>query len=278
MSSLEDQLKQYSMDPSGHVELAPIKDILAPYTLKSVGSGIASKVFRLEGTPWVMKEGRWDPEIEIGGVVKLRLPGHTLHTVLSPLSSSFLPTLEYVQKAHQLYLVSEAYFGFGSTDPVVRHDQEVVRGKLAGEFSDSALRHNFLPTEHLLFGPALSDHAKGKPTSFLFQEFVPGTMLHDTAFESISTRDRELLRLFVRLALLLHDEKGLLPDTRPRYPLLEGTDWFLHTDNILLTDTGPRYIDTRWFWEKGLHPLKRGVIIVELTLNAYKRALKKLRP
>jgi len=74
----------------------------------------------------------------------------------------------------------------------------------------------------------------------------------------------------VYLILLMNYQIHLVPDTRPRYPLLQVNNWLTKTDNIILSKDDIKFIDTRWLWDYNSNIIKRGVVIPDMILNISK--------
>jgi hypothetical protein len=136
-----------------------------------------------------------------------------------------------------------------------------------------SLNHNFLPKEYLVYGKSWSAQNQDKNTYFIFQEYVEGKLLHDYRNEDLSNKQLEQITLFIYLLLLMDMQTGLIPDTRPRYPLIEAYDWLRKTDNMMVSENGMKFIDTRWMWNTKDNFIKRGTIIPTLTRNLCKMYL-----
>jgi len=76
--------------------------------------------------------------------------------------------------------------------------------------------------------------------------------------------------LMIYLILLMNYQIHLVPDTRPRYPILQVGNWLTKTDNIIATEDKIKFIDTRWFWDYNSNPIKRGLIIPDMIINLAK--------
>src|SRR6185295_12770852 len=96
-------------------------------------------------------------------------------------------------------------------------------------------------------------------SNFIVQEFVEGKLLHDYKEGSIDTKTDHQLVLLVYLILLMNYQIGLIPDTRPRYPMTQVYNWLTKTDNIIVSNKGVMFIDTRWLWEYKANYIKRGL-------------------
>ncbi len=284
---------------------APVAALLRRYGSRQIGQGIMSRVFRLGNTGWVVKEGRWDLKIDISPRWKLPLYARATERLLGMFSYTFLPTVREAIRQYGQYLHLREHLGYSDEYPPqeqcicchrnMHGRQRHVRQMLAAFASQSqvvrdtgaerdmhqalasdALIHDFLPREYLLIGRSFSPENKGRFTSFVFQEFVEGKPLHDIGIGTLDERKRGQMLVLLLLILRLHEYKRLLPDTRPRYPTLQMTDWLTKTDNIFVTDGGLKFIDTRWLWETDSNLVKRGLIIPELTLQSVQNALREL--
>lgn len=292
---LEDHLRAHAISGPEALREAPIAEILAPYSLTPIGAGLQSRIFRLEGTPWVVKEGRWDLKFPVSSGLSIPLYAQTVADLLKPAGFTFLPTDEHIANQVREYRHLERFLGWGAQDPALAAEQRAVRegliaalpeaeafyempfpGTLTGILGSLLRETDFLPREYLLLGPAVSPQNQGKRTSFHFQEFVPGTPLHDLSVESLSEGHRRQLALFLFLLLLMRARTGRVPDTRPRYPLAQAHDWFAKTDNIFMTENGFKLIDTGWLWSADDAMIRRGLIIPEMTITAATSTLQTL--
>lgn len=302
MDELSAFLRRHAiLSPDDPWEHAPIAEMLRGAELRPLAAGLQARVFRLEGSPWVLKEGRWDLEIELMEGVKLPLYAELTERVLNNFSFTFLPTEEQIRRQIGHYLLAQRYYGFlpdheqdGAVRRALAQEQRDLRDalpELAGELArayrlrrhegqmkalleDKAARtHHFLPEEHLVLGPSLSPENKGKPTSFIFQEFVEGIPLHDVELPSIARERRKEMAVWLLLTLAMHRRERMLPDTRPRYPLSQSYDWLSKTDNIFVSDAGVKFIDTRWFWDIDGNVVQRGGLIPDMTLRGIRTSL-----
>lgn len=289
--TLEDRLRAHDLrSADGPLLPAPIGRLLEGEELVPLSAGLQSRVFRMRGKPWVVKEGRWDLEIGLFEGVTLPLYADMTERVLSAFSFTFLPTERQIRRLIAQYAVCDAYYGDPADDERrARRDGLADRARaIAAEYGlaeteglrrilESPVRlRGFLPRESLLVGDSFSPQNKGRPTVFIFQEFVDGRPLHDCDPRHLPHERREELVTWLFLTLVLHADSGLLPDTRPRYPLAQSYDWFGKTDNIFVTRDGVRFIDTRWFWETEENIVRRGAIIPDLTLRALTATLDSL--
>ncbi len=293
--TFEDQLKAHAVTDPALLREAPVADILAPYTLRPIGAGLQSRIFRVEGIPWVLKEGRWDLEFPLSSGLSIPLYAQAVADWLKPTGFTFLPTDDHIAGQLREYRHLERFLGWGSDEPALAADQRAIRAGLTTALPEieafygitfaQTLSHlvlsplsetNFLPREYVLLGRSISPQNKGKRTSFVFQEFVTGTPLHDVNVETLSENHRRQLALFLFLLLLLHARTGRVPDTRPRYPLTQGYDWLTKTDNLFVTKDGLKLIDTGWLWTADDSMIRRGLLIPEMTIGAATSTLQKL--
>lgn len=98
-------------------------------------------------------------------------------------------------------------------------------------------------------------------TYFIVQDFIKGRLLHDLEDDDFSEDVIYQLIIMIYLILLMRIHEHLLPDTRPRYPVKEASDWVMKTDNIIVSKKRVTFIDTRWFWDMRDNWVKRGGII-----------------
>ena len=302
MDELETFLRVNASYSPNRLRLAPVADALREHRLRPLSAGIQARVFRVEGQPWVVKEGRWDLELQLFSTLTLPLYAQLTENVLKQFSFTFLPTKRQIRKQYKQYLRILRYLGcFAEGDyehpelAAITSSQRELRDSLPDalpalerscglqsspvlrEIVESPLRyHNFLPKEYLLMGESISPQNKGKVTFYIFQEFVEGTPLHDVRLPHLpELRQREMILLLL-LTLLMSEQIKLVPDTRPRYPFVQAYDWLTKTDNIFVADGGVKFIDTRWFWETDANFVRRGAIIPEITLMGAKGTLASL--
>ncbi len=283
-----------------------MEELFDEHEFDALSDGLQARVFRIRDAQWVMKEGRWDMDFNLLKNVKVALPAKFTETVWRQFSQTFLPTQEEIVRQYRLYLQFAEYLGYfeerDGTTPYhhpnlmrIVDAQRDIRNNLVQRMQDiredygidlpahletlfrSPLQHhNFLPKEYLLTGRPLSPQNEGQQTFFLFQQYIDGTHLHDIDLTAIDGPTRDQCILFLYLLLLLHRDRKLLPDTRPRYPILQMYDWLTKTDNILLSNDGLKFIDTRWFWETDSNFVKRGFFLPEVVIGQVKNLLMQL--
>jgi hypothetical protein len=304
---LEDWLKQHATYDPDEPKIAPLEELRTFGELHEIASGLQARVFTLSNhQTWVVKEGRWDLDFQLFKNFKVSLPAQLTENVWKQFSQTFLPTQTEILRQYRLYLTFTEYFGLFTREAMCEDcyehphldaltaKQQALRARLSDAIEHiehaysfklsttakeqilSVQHHNFLPKEYLLIGPSVSPQNGGKLTSFIFQPFVNGTNFHDVRERELKSPEREQCMLFLVLLLLLHDEKHLLPDTRPRYPVLQMFDWLTKTDNIIVSDDGLKFIDTRWFWETDSNFVKRGLFVPEIVINQAKNLLVEL--
>jgi hypothetical protein len=300
MSDFEDLIRLHALRSPDEIVCIPIMEYLKAYTFEPISQGTFFRVYKVVGHPWVMKEGRWDVHLNIHD--RIQVPIHPeLSGILSKrFSSEIFPTYDEIKRQYKDYLQFVEYFGYfeRSEDSFYDHhsqillNQKSIRDSLVdllplieSEYRikiskkilailDSETRYyNFLPKEYCVVAPSISPENKGRDTVFIFQEFVAGTRLHDLKRKRMTYHQKAQLILLVYLILVMHYQIGLIPDTRPRYPVLELFGWLPKTDNIIIGADGVRFVDTRWFWETQANFIKRGAVIPELSLSATKNYL-----
>jgi hypothetical protein len=307
MSGFEQTLQQHAIYKPDNIYIAPIADILADHglKLKQLSSGLQARVYKIKHHDWVVKEGRWDLDIALFHDVKLPLPSKLTQDFLNLFSYSFHPTPTVIKQQYQHYLEFVQYFGhfrsskyradhkyhhpdveeialkqhtfrsdLAETIPEIEYVYSIRLPERVKQILTSSIRfHNFLPKEYLLMGKSLRGKYKDKLTYFIFQKFVKGSLLHDEPLENLPQKYRSQVLLLAYLILLMHYKRGLVPDTRPRYPLTEVFDWLTKTDNIIVSENGLKFIDTRWMWETKGNFVQRGLIIPDMVVNLAKRTL-----
>jgi hypothetical protein len=299
-SKLEKQLRNnaiFSPDIDS-VKIAPIEKLFKD-KLDYLAKGVQARVYKLKNEPWVVKEGKWDYHIDFFNIesTQIPLPAKLISPFMDFFSFTFYPTLKETLRQYKLYLNFIQYFGYFTKDSdyyhpnleIIKNSQRQIRdslayyipelenfykiklnSKLQAILKSKVSKHNFLPKEYLLYGTSLSKQNHGKPTYFIVQEFVEGKLLHDYKEGSISETTDQQLVLLVYLILLMNYQLGLIPDTRPRYPMAQAYNWLTKTDNIMVTKRGVMFIDTRWLWEYKANYIKRGLFIPDLIINLAK--------
>ncbi|MFQ5493077.1 MAG: hypothetical protein ACE5DX_02885 [Candidatus Dojkabacteria bacterium] len=288
-TKFETKLQRYAIYSPKEINESPIDYIFDGLKLEMFGKGMQARTYKIKGKDWVVKEGRWDLDLSVlFGGSNIPFPATITAKVMNLFSFTFLPDKKEIAYQYKMYLTFVKYFGYFRKDGRYFHPQ---RSLLLGEqkrIRDSLLDlkpkiekkyklkfnnkidkiltsnhkyHNFLPKEYLLFGQSISPENKGKPTYFIVQEFIKGELLHDTENEELSDQVLSQLIILIYLILVMHMKDHLLPDTRPRYPLLEANDWLTKTDNIIVSKKRLTFIDTRWFWDTRGNFIKRGGII-----------------
>lgn len=291
---LEDWLQQYAyFGEDKKLERANLSEVLHSRQLTLIGQGMNARVFRLEGTDWVIKEGRFDLDLSFITNLQIKFPADVTQDFLNNFGINFYPTPEVIKAQYQDYLKFVYYFGYFDPASGYYHPnkleifarQQKLRHQLDSTvaqiekafwlklpktfnqvFSPQVLHHNFVPVEYLLYGPAISPANQDRDTYFIFQQFCDGNTLHDLTLEQLSSTELQQLLLFAYLSLYLRLQENLAIDLRPRNILLEPFEWFTKTDNIMIDEKGVRMIDTRWFWDLNASLVMRGGIIPEQNL------------
>jgi hypothetical protein len=269
--------------------------ILAGFPLEPIAKGVFHRVFRVGGTPFVLKEGRWDPSLPIGAY-EVPLPTR----MLPGIGGKLLPERDEARRQYEKeYLLLAEYLGMADHGDIEESEtypdfhrltaaQRRVRSslpqavarleqrygwrapkELASLLASDVALHNFLPREYLLWGASHSVANTGRPTSHIVQEFIDGPTLHDASDATVAASPvREQMTLLCVLILFLQSEHSVIPDTRPRQPLWQGSGWLRKTDNVVIGTHGLRFVDTRWLWRLGKNPLARGLVIPELVTRS----------
>jgi hypothetical protein len=252
---------------------------------------------------WVVKEGRWDLDLNLFGDAKLPLPAELTEKILTLFSFTFLPSQKEILRQYKAYLKFVQYFGYFEKESSYYHPnqdlifnaQKNIRESLVfyredlekyykfkldpkiDEILNSDVKyHNFLPKEYLLVGKSISRENKGKNTYYIVQEYIKGTLMHDNDESSLTMETKRQMVLLVYLILLMNYQIHLVPDTRPRYPIMQVNNWLTKTDNIILNKDDVKFIDTRWLWDYNSNIIKRGIIIPDMIINISKSYLENL--
>lgn len=304
ISDFEKKLREHAVYSPDIINEAPIKEIFADLDFKPLSQGLQARAFRVVGTEWVVKEGRWDLDLSfLFGKSNIPMPAMLMQKVMSIFQFQFLPDLDEIKHQYRMYMNFVRYFGYFRKDDYYFHpnrdlihsSQRTIRDSLLlykpeiekfydMEFPDKLDEiltskhkyHNFLPKEYLLYGPSISPENKGKPTYFIVQEFIKGELLHDLEEDDFSEGVIYQLIILIYMILLMRIHEHLLPDTRPRYPLMEVSDWIMKTDNIIASKKRVTFIDTRWFWDMRDNWVKRGGIIPGQIIRLSKHYLQHL--
>ncbi|KXK09293.1 hypothetical protein H3C67_05145 [Candidatus Dojkabacteria bacterium] len=291
ISELEQKFRKYAIYSANKLHKAPIEEIFSGYELKPIGQGLQGRTFKLQNSEWVIKEGRWDIDISVMFEnAKLPFPTMLAQKVLKLFQFTFLPDEDEIRRQYEMYLTFVQYFGyfrkddyyyhenrdlFFSSQKRIRDDLLLYRSEIEKFFKiklddniekvlGSKYRyHNFLPKEYLLYGKSISPQNKGRDTYFIIQKFVEGELLHDLNIDNDDFSDAVIYQLIILiyLILLMRMKDNLLPDTRPRYPVKEVSDWLLKTDNIIVSSKRVTFVDTRWLWNTKDNIIKKGIII-----------------
>jgi hypothetical protein len=297
-ADLEKNLQNFAIYSSKNFKLAPIGDILSGYNYKLLGHGQWSRVYKIKYQNWVIKEGKWDREVDLR-LFKFQLPD-SFAEPFKNFSINLTPEKKEVLRQFDEYLIFINYFGvFEENENSFFHPelkkiikkQTAIREKLKYSIAKIEKKHkikfnkklekvlnskqkfhNFLPKEYLLYGKSITKENKGKPTSFIFQEYIKGEMLHDKSDDKLPKDKLYQLIILIYLILYMHYETGLIPDTRPR-SAFEFYNWITKTDNIIISDQGLKFIDTRWFWSSNGNIFKKGFLVTDLVLTLAKNYL-----
>lgn len=237
MASLESLFQSYQIHTIEECETKNFAEICHEHTCVFLGKGFFSRAFRVEGSEWVIKEGRWDIDIPLIFGTK-NIHGQPLQKLLSPFSYKFLPTKEEAWRQYQEYLLLVRYFGFFDEtysyypeyeaithfQNGLRWNMEIFRGILHARFDielperfreDFPLFHNFLPREYMGYGASISEENKGKQTSYIAQEFIRGIPFSEKKIEDFSGSELRQMYLLCILILICYMQTGKIPDTRP---------------------------------------------------------------
>lgn len=298
-SNFENLLKRYAIysPEQTSLRLAPTKRMFPTAQLRFISSGLQARVYKIRDIDWVVKEGRWDLDLNFFGDTKLPLSANLSSKLLSLFSFTFLPTRKEILRQYKAYLKFVQYFGY-FTDikdyyhpnlELINNAQTNIRESLLfykdelesyykiklnpriDEILSSEVRfHNFLPKEYLLIGQSISPENKNKDTFFIVQQFIKGSLLHDEDIQKLDVKIRKQMVLLIYLILLMNMQIHIVPDTRPRYPILQIGNWLMKTDNIIVNNDMVKFIDTRWFWDTKANFIKRGAVIPSMIINLAK--------
>lgn len=299
MDTLESLFQTHQITCIEECGIIDFREICDAYTCSLLGKWFFSRAFRIDGSDWVIKEGRWDIDIPtIFGTKNIH--GQPLQKLLSPFSYKFLPTREEAWRQYQEYLLLSRYFGFFDDSfryyqdyEAITHFQKGLRwnmdifsGILRGRFDiripenmreSFPVFHNFLPREYMSYGTAISPENRGKETSYIAQQYISGNPLSAKKLEDFSREELSQLYLLCIIILIFYIQTGKIPDTRPTNDPKHWWQWFLHTENIFVTPwDGIKMVDTRWLWNIDENLIKRGIIIPELILQSVIKATKKI--
>jgi hypothetical protein len=286
----------YSTDEQA-IKIAPTRSIFDMAKLERMSSGLQARVFKHKEFNWVIKEGRWDLEVDFFGTGKIPLNIKLMEKFLGLFSFSFRPRLKEVLRQYNLYLKFAEYFGFFEKKgdyfhpnineihssqrhlrnsllyfkpEIEKHFHFKINDKIDSILLSDVRFHNFLPKEYLLYGKSLSPENGAHYTYFIVQDFIAGTNLDKLDETDLPENTTKQLIVLLYLILLMDYQIGLLPDTRPKYVISQMYNWLLKTDNIMISNNDVKFIDTRWLWDKNDNFVKRGLIIPEMIENLAK--------
>ncbi len=301
----ESLLKRYAIyaPEKNAMKLAPTQRLFDPHKMRFLSAGMFSRVYKMNSIDWVVKEGRWDMDFSLFGETKLPLPVNLTQGILKLFSYTFLPDTNEILRQYKGYLKFIQYFGYFKSKEdyyhpnleLISNAQKNIRDSLSFYMEDletyyqikfdpklklildSELKyHNFLPKEYLLVGDSIAPENKGKKTFFIVQKFVKGDMLHDVDDRKLPPVVQKQLVLLTYLILLMNYQIHIVPDTRPRYPLLQVYNWLTKTDNIIVNQDQVKFIDTRWFWDNKSNFIKRGLVIPEMIIGLAKNYINEM--
>ena len=298
-NNFENLLKRYAIysPEQTTVRLAPTKRMFSNTQLRFISSGLQARVYKIRDMDWVVKEGRWDLDLNFFGDTKLPLSASLSSKLLSLFSFTFLPSRREILRQYKAYLKFVQYFGY-FTNPndyyhptleLIYNAQKNIRDSLLFYKDDlesyykiklnpkidellvsDTKYHNFLPKEYLLIGQSISPENKNKDTFFIVQQFIKGNLLHDEDIQKLDIKIRKQMVLLIYLILLMNMQIHIVPDTRPRYPILQIGNWLMKTDNIIVNNDNVKFIDTRWFWDTKANFIKKGAVIPSMIINLAK--------
>ena len=296
INKFENTLKLYAVffPDANNLRLAPTTRLFELNNLEFLSNGLNARVYKVINADWVVKEGRWDLDLSLFGEAKLPIHAELTAKVLGLFSFTFQPTIKEILRQYKSYLNFVQYFGYFTKKVEYYHPnvdlilnaQKNIRDSLVfyldeiesyyklkfspklKEILSSDLKYqNFLPKEYLLVGKSITPINNGKITYFIVQEYVKGTLLHDVDEKNLDNVIKQKLILLAYLMLLMNYQVHLVPDTRPRYIFLPGTNWITKTDNIIITKDSVKFVDTRWLWDRNSNIIKRGLFIPDMVIN-----------
>ena len=299
MNTLESLFQKHQIKSLEECDSVDFYDVCQIYSSSLLGKWFFSRAFRIDGTDWVIKEGRWDIDIPMIFGTK-NIHGQRLQKLLSPFSYKFLPTREEAWRQYQEYLLLSRYFGYFDESFEYYQDYEsivlfqkglranldifqtILRGRFGVQIPVNIrekcdIYHNYLPREYMSYGTSISEENRGKKTSYITQEFIAWDPLSERKLEDFSREDLSQIYLLCILILIFYIQTGKMPDTRPTNDPKHWWQWLLHTENIFVTpQDGIKMVDTRWLWSIDENLIKRWIIIPELILQSVIRATKKI--
>lgn len=295
-----DELKQFLYENAyygdGNIKYIDILPENIFSRMKFLGSGLFSNVYKLEGSGYVLKEGKWTVDMNLVSL-RLKFPIKLLEMNSKFLFKySFLPYPEEMIRQYDDYIKFAKYFGCFDNSYQHPRKKEILDEQLSTRTSllDSIEElelyyqfkfrdnikiiienqfYNFLPEEFTLYAKSTTN--PDQYTSFIFQEFVDGIQFPDIDLKELSSKTKCQLVLFMYLILFLRFKEDLIPDIRPN--LSNFHNWIMKSPNLMLCPNGDvKFIDTRWFWNLNDNFVKRGLIIPEIGLIQLKYYINKL--
>ena len=288
-SNFEKLLQKYAIYSPEEIKVAPIGHIFEGMKLQPLGKGLQARAYKIKDKDWVVKEGRWDLDLSLlFPEARVPFPALITQKIMKLFTFTFLPDVEEIQRQYKMYLTFVQYFGYFRKprwyhhnsrdliftsqkhirdsllfyrDQLEAHHKIKLDDKIEKVLKSKFRYHNFLPKEYLLYGRSISPQNGRHLTYFIVQEFIRGKLLHDIPEDDMSDSTYYQLIILIYLILLMEMRDHLLPDTRPRQPLLQASNWLTKTDNIIVSKKRITFIDTRWFWDTKGNMVKKGVVI-----------------
>ncbi len=291
MNQLEEYLiKNSYKDPQKPLNRCDFNEVFRKISPRYFGEGFNTRVFITKDNNWVIKEGRWDLNLDMFSYGGFKFPPMIAKILMRIFKRNFVPREDVVISQYADYLVFYKYLGFSpihNGDESPYHDFQIklrdslfvkinkIRRKYALSISDELISklesikyENLLPKEYLLYSESISRENEFENTYFIVQEYVYGKPFHDSNIKELQHLVLLKLLLIAVLILIMYDETKMVPDMRPRYIINEPMNWFSRTDNIIISDDVVSFVDTRLLWNSKRGPIKRGLIIPEMTIKS----------
>lgn len=275
------------------------RNVIPNLQKKLIGQGLFSRVYKINGTKWIVKEGKWDLDINIF-FTSFKISWKDIELGMrKTFGYSFLPYKDEVKRQYKDYIVFSEYLGYfeetGYNHKKIKDiisDQKNLRENLEKRIlkeekktrytinksiyklleEDEVRYYNFLPNEFTIYGRT---KRMDKNTFFIFQEFIEGKPFSNVSDKELDIKSKKQFALFMLLIILLYFEKGIVPDLRPSPKNIHK--WMYKTENMMVSNNGDlKFIDTRWVWNVNDNLVKRGFIIPNLVLSQAHENLNRL--
>ena len=252
--------------------VAPVADLLSGFELQEFASGMQARIFKIAGTNWIVKEGRWDIELPVGQGANIKIHPKISDAFLQLSAYSFLPTEKEILRQYKQYAIFRQYFGYFKTDSDYYHPrrkeifekQKRIRGFLADAFDDIQETYKIhIPVS--VYDTLNSDVSRVKKNTLdqskqlkdpvLETNFLPNELLLYGSGISRQNAGKNTFYIFQEYVdgTLLHDMKldALSEISKQRLDLLAYIILYMHMETGYVPDLRARYLSSPKDWFSG---------------------------